>query len=133
MKFEISVLNLEWTKKMKAKQIVSALAFSAILIAPSVTSISTSWGAKAVLNATCSLTNAIANVTSVPNGTQKVAFGFINVKNSTLGPYTDTTAPYSWAVPNGGSYSNPGGTKSVVVVALNGSNSEIARKTVNCA
>lgn len=118
---------------MKAKRIVSALAFAAVLIAPSVTSISTSWGAKAVLNATCSLTNAIVNVTSVPNGTQKVAFGFINVKNSTLGPYTDTTAPYSWAVPNGGSYSNPGGTKSVVVVALNGSNSEIARKTVNCA
>ena len=126
-------MNLEWIKEMKAKRIVSALAFSAILIAPSVTSVSASWGAKAVLNATCSLTNAIVNVTSVPNGTQRVAFEFTNVKGSTVGRYTDTTAPYSWAVPTGSSYSNPGGTRSVLVVALNGSNTEIARKTVNCA
>lgn len=83
------------------------------------------------LGATC-VVDGLTTVTSVPSETKSVRFVFKNVKNSTL-TYTDFTSPFSWVTPNGSSYANPGGTKSVIISAINASGQVKSTKTFSCA
>ena len=84
------------------------------------------------LLATC-VVDGLTTVTSVPNGTKSVTFVFKNVKNSTVGPYSDGATPFVWVTPIGSTYANPGATRSVTISTLDGSGQVKSTKNFSCA